>query len=64
MTVAMSAARTESANLTAPPLDLPHRAALFLDLDGTLAPIMPRPDDVGPDPTRTQLLRRLRETLN
>lgn len=64
MNVAMSAARTESANLPAPPLDLPHRAALFLDLDGTLAPIMPRPDDVGPDPARARLLSRLRETLS
>src|SRR5947208_704135 len=33
--------------------------ALFLDLDGTLAQIQPRPQDVGPEPSRTALLRRL-----
>jgi len=33
--------------------------ALFLDLDGTLAAIRPRPEDVGPEPWRTDLLRRL-----
>ncbi|AZS21878.1 MULTISPECIES: trehalose-phosphatase [unclassified Caulobacter] len=64
MTVAMPAARTESANLPTPPGDLPRRAALFLDLDGTLAPIMPRPDDVGPDPARARLLSLARERLN
>lgn len=41
-----------------PVLD-PARSALFLDLDGTLAPIAPRPDAVGPDARRTGLLRRL-----
>jgi trehalose 6-phosphate phosphatase len=38
-----------------PPLD-PERAAVFLDLDGTLAPIAPRPEDVRPDPELTRLL--------
>ncbi len=42
----------------APALD-PARSALFLDLDGTLAPIVSRPEAVGPDPRRTGLLRRL-----
>ena len=50
-------------NLPAPkPLRL-ERAALFLDLDGTLAPIAPRPDDVRPDPRLTRLLERLDEGL-
>jgi trehalose 6-phosphate phosphatase len=38
--------------------------ALFLDLDGTLAPISPRPEDVGPDPERTALLRALGRALD
>lgn len=39
-------------------------AALFLDLDGTLAPIAARPQDVRPDPRRTLLLERLKEALD
>jgi trehalose 6-phosphate phosphatase len=42
----------------APELD-PGRSALFLDLDGTLAPIVARPEAVGPDARRTGLLRHL-----
>jgi trehalose 6-phosphate phosphatase len=34
-------------------------AALFLDLDGTIASIERRPEDVGPERWRTDLLRRL-----
>jgi trehalose 6-phosphate phosphatase len=41
-----------------PPLEL-QSAALFLDLDGTLAPIAERPQDVSPDPRRTSLVARL-----
>jgi trehalose 6-phosphate phosphatase len=42
----------------APPPELdPRRTALFLDLDGTIAPIRPRPRDVIPLPARTQLLK-------
>lgn len=37
--------------------------ALFLDLDGTLAPIAARPQDVRPDPRRTSLLERLAPEL-
>jgi len=53
-----------SVSLPAPkPLRLSD-AALFLDLDGTLAPIAARPDDVRPDPRRTRLLERLRDRLH
>lgn len=38
-------------------------ASLFLDLDGTIAPLCVTPDAVAPDPARTQLLRRLQEQL-
>lgn len=38
--------------------------ALFLDLDGVLAPIESRPEDVGPDPRRTHLLDTLIEALD
>jgi trehalose 6-phosphate phosphatase len=38
-------------------------AALFLDLDGTLAPIVDRPEDVAPDPRRNGLLDRLKTGL-
>jgi len=37
--------------------------ALFLDLDGTLAAIEPRPDQVVPEPRRTRLLARLADAL-
>jgi trehalose 6-phosphate phosphatase len=63
MTAAQPVSRAESVDLPPPPLDAPRRCALFLDLDGTLAPIMPRPDDVGPDPRRARTLARLREAF-
>lgn len=48
-----------------PPKPLALRdAALFLDLDGTLAPIAARPQDVRPDPHRNNLLRRLGRALD
>ena len=46
------------AELAPPALDL-TRSALFLDLDGTLAPIVARPQDVGPEPRRTAVLAAL-----
>lgn len=39
-------------------------AALFLDLDGTLAPIAARPQDVRPDARRTRLLDWLKAGLD
>jgi trehalose 6-phosphate phosphatase len=45
------------------PLDVAG-AALFLDLDGTLAPLAPRPQDVGPDHRRTELLTSLLHALD
>lgn len=47
----------------APVLEL-SGAALFLDLDGTLAPIVSRPDQVVPDARRTNVLERLRQGLD
>ncbi|CAN5187146.1 trehalose-phosphatase [soil metagenome] len=41
-----------------------ERAALFLDLDGTLAAIQPRPQDVGPDTQRSALLKRAHAALS
>jgi trehalose 6-phosphate phosphatase len=43
------------------PLD---EAALFLDLDGTLAPIAARPQDVRPDARRNGLMGRLVEAMD
>lgn len=63
MTAAQTVSRPESVDLPPPPVDLAPRTALFLDLDGTLAPIMPRPDDVGPDARRARVLTRLRAAL-
>lgn len=48
---------------TPKPLNL-RETALFLDLDGTLAPIAARPQDVHPDPRRTSLLERLSRRLD
>jgi trehalose 6-phosphate phosphatase len=53
-----------SRELASPPsLDL-ARVALFLDLDGTLAPIVPTPQEVGPEPSRSRLLARLSAELD
>lgn len=57
-----------TASLLAKPLAPPARLdlardALFLDLDGTLAPIAPRPSDVGPNARRSRLLTDLLPAL-
>ncbi len=45
------------------PPPLPSNAALFLDFDGTLAPIAPRPQDVRVPGWVVPVLRRLQERL-
>ena len=42
----------------------PDRSALFIDLDGTLAAIEARPQDVLPQAWRSRLLRRLNRRLD
>ncbi len=41
-----------------------EQTSLFLDLDGTLAPLTQRPEGVGPDAARNGRLRRLAERLD
>lgn len=48
--------------LTPPPVRFDH-LALFLDMDGVLAPLAATPDAVGPLARRTQVLRRLDAAL-
>ncbi|MDR3511785.1 MAG: trehalose-phosphatase [Caulobacteraceae bacterium] len=50
--------------LPPPPLLAPPRHALFADLDGTLAPIRPRPGDVRPDAERARVLDALSGALD
>ncbi|MDO7836133.1 trehalose-phosphatase [Sphingobium sp. HBC34] len=50
--------------LLPPPITLLTGAALFLDFDGTLAPIAPTPDDVAVDDDLLALLARLRDRLD
>jgi trehalose 6-phosphate phosphatase len=64
MTAFGSAVRHAPTDLPPPPVALPLRAALFLDLDGTLAPFMPRPEQVGPDARRAALLDDLSRALD
>lgn len=50
--------------LPSPPVTADRPLALFLDLDGVLAPMAPTPDAVVADARRTAVLRRLDEALN
>lgn len=50
--------------LTAPPVHATEPIALFLDLDGTLAPVASTPDAVMADPRRTSLLQALGKALD
>tara|TARA_R110000787_G_scaffold265844_1_gene371918 strand:- start:4952 stop:5749 length:798 start_codon:yes stop_codon:yes gene_type:complete len=61
---AASPDRTPSARpLPPPPARLP-RPALFLDLDGVLAPLAPTPEAVVPDPRRTAVLQAVLDRLD
>lgn len=57
-------APVEALSYLPPPPSLLQRPALFLDMDGVLAPLAATPDAVVPDPRRTAVLRRLRERLD
>lgn len=57
-----SASGAIASRLPQPPV-APSKPALFLDLDGVLAPLAPTPDAVGPDIRRTQVLKRLTDRL-
>lgn len=58
-----SASGAIASRLPKPPLAL-KKPALFLDLDGVLAPLAPTPDAVGPDARRTEVLKRLTDRLD
>jgi trehalose 6-phosphate phosphatase len=62
MTSTALATQARGALAEPPPLDL-SATALFADLDGTLAPIRARPQDVEPDDRRAWLLDRLSAAL-
>ena len=58
-----SASEAIASRLPKPPVT-PTKPAMFLDLDGVLAPLAPTPDAVGPDARRTEVLTRLTERLD
>lgn len=51
-------------HLSPPPARLPRPAALFLDMDGVLAPLAETPDAVVPHPERTAALRSVARRLD
>ncbi|CAN5226036.1 trehalose-phosphatase [soil metagenome] len=59
---AYEVASASGRGLTPPPARF-DRLALFLDMDGVLAPMAPTPDAVRPLARRTEVLRRLDERL-
>lgn len=62
-TAALTIGGETSVVLPPPPVRL-SRPALFLDMDGVLAPLAATPDAVVPDARRTAVLRRLAERLD
>ena len=56
-------ALVEALSYLPPPPVVLQRPALFLDMDGVLAPLAATPDAVVPDARRTAVLRRLAERL-
>jgi len=63
--------RSSASSATAEEYPLPHpqnfdinKVALFIDFDGTLAPIAPRPDQIKFDSRDVTLLERLEENLD
>ncbi|MBI1407667.1 MAG: trehalose-phosphatase [Caulobacter sp.] len=61
--IELSDVRLEVPSEAPPGLDL-ARTSLFLDLDGTLAPIEATPDAVRPEPLRTETLKALGKALS
>ena len=59
LTSTSASARRSAGTRSRPPAVDPRRDVLFLDLDGTLAPLAPRPEDVTPLARRTALIRNL-----
>ncbi|MFA4894315.1 trehalose-phosphatase [Brevundimonas sp.] len=60
---AVNTAADANPSLPTPPARLP-RPALFLDMDGVLAPLAATPDAVVPDARRTAVIRSVAERLN
>ncbi len=58
-----ASAPVEALSYLPPPPSTLRRPALFLDMDGVLAPLAATPDAVGPDPHRTAVLRAVADRL-